>query len=246
MESIEMHTPEKCAVITNATHKPTLASGNFPMTIRKIVREIIPFVSKRFDNSTQYWVDRYKWGGNSGKGSRGEVAHAKANFINSFCSEKKITAVVEHGSGDGLCASLINVEKYIGLDISDMAIDAAKRRCADTSRYTFLNILRIPKKDIQNFVDAKIGNLPRVSISMDVIFHLIEDEVFFEYLEKLQSTTEKYIIVYSSDIDLYGAAHVKHRHYSKIFMDKYNIKLMYSENTNNVMHFKVFEKSNET
>lgn len=55
-----------------------------------------------------------------------------------------------------------------------------------------------------------------LSLSLDVIFHLIEDKVFEEYMASLFSTSEKYVIIYSSNEDNMEKSleHVKHRKFT--------------------------------
>jgi hypothetical protein len=52
-------------------------------------------------------------------------------------------------------------------------------------------------------------------LSLDVIFHLIEDEVFHEYMRRLFVSAERYVIVYSSNYEGgWSAPHVKHRRFT--------------------------------
>ena len=61
------------------------------------------FTTKKtpFNNSTEYWKNRYNLGGNSGDGSYGELAQFKAEFLNKFVTDKNIKTIIEFGSGDG-------------------------------------------------------------------------------------------------------------------------------------------------
>ena len=53
------------------------------MLLRKIIREIFRGrITKKFINSQKYWEERYYYGGNSGRGSYGEDARIKSNFLN--------------------------------------------------------------------------------------------------------------------------------------------------------------------
>jgi hypothetical protein len=60
----------------------------------------------RFKGSSNYWNRRYKDGGNSGPGSYDRLAEFKADFLNRFVGENRITSVVEYGCGDGAQLSL--------------------------------------------------------------------------------------------------------------------------------------------
>jgi len=57
-----------------------------------------------------------------------------------------------------------------------------------------------------------IGLKEDLTLSFDVIYHLVEDEVFHNYMAALFAASTKYVIVYSSNIEgWHGAAHVLHR-----------------------------------
>ena len=44
--------------------------------------------------TSEYWENRYKKSGNSGAGSYGRLAEFKADVINNFIAENKITSVI--------------------------------------------------------------------------------------------------------------------------------------------------------
>jgi hypothetical protein len=55
-------------------------------------------------------------------------------------------------------------------------------------------------------------------LSLDVIYHLIEDHIFETYMKHLFSASRKYVIIYSSDTDKnpFGIApHCKNRKFTK-------------------------------
>jgi hypothetical protein len=54
-----------------------------------------------------------------------------------------------------------------------------------------------------------------VSISLDVIFHLVEDTVFDLYMCRLFSSAKRFVVIYSSnDAAKYSHNHVKHRKFT--------------------------------
>jgi hypothetical protein len=194
--------------------------------LRAAIREMIPFYSKRFQNSNQYWQDRYKFGGTSGKGSRGKLAVEKAALVNALCQTYNIGTIVEFGSGDGVCASMFDTGRYIGFDISDVAIEFAKDRCPDRNKHRFFNYSKLSADEInatvlQNRLPGSV-----MSLSMDVIFHLVEDDVFYKYIDTLCKAPSDYIVVRSSDIDGCPHAHYRDRAYSQILIEKYGLKLI--------------------
>ena len=56
--------------------------------------------SKSFQNSEEYWIQRYNSGGNSGAGSYSKLAEFKAEIINDYIKDNNITTIIEYGCGD--------------------------------------------------------------------------------------------------------------------------------------------------
>jgi SAM-dependent methyltransferase len=157
-------------------------------------------------NSQDYWESRYRLGMNSGSGSLGELARFKARVINDFVREQRIDSVIELGCGDGLQLALAEYPHYVGVDVSRTAIELCRKRYAGDSTKTFLwrddtgreNIFVLPKGDL--------------ALSLDVIYHLLEDDVYRRYLEDLFGAAKRHVIIYSSNRDdRSSAAHVRHR-----------------------------------
>ena len=67
-------------------------------------------------------------------------------------------------------------------------------------------------------------------LSLDVIYHLIEDETYYSYMKNIVDACNKYLIVFSSNRnELTDTAHVKHRKFTEDLPS--NIKLInYIEN----------------
>lgn len=131
-------------------------------------------------SSEQYWKNRYENGGDSGAGSRGFLAQYKGEFISEFIAENGIKELFEYGCGDGFQLRLICCEKKYAYDISEVARESCKE----------LN----PDVIISDFFDREPFEL---SLSLDVIYHLIEDEIFDEYMNELCASSGKYIIIYA-------------------------------------------------
>ncbi len=177
---------------------------NFPF-IRQIIEKAY-FMN--FPGSVLYWELRYSKGGNSGAGSYNHLAKWKADIINHFISENGIESVIELGCGDGNQLSLINCKKYIGLDVSSTAISLCKNKFqADTTKSFFLfNPLY--------FVDNhKLFNA-ELALSLDVIYHLVEDEIFHAYMQALFSVANKFVIIYSSNREGVPHYHVRERKFT--------------------------------
>lgn len=162
-------------------------------------------------SSKKYWQNRYKFNGNSGPGSYGNLAIYKANVINDFVRKKNIDTVIDFGCGDGNQLNLADYSNYIGLDVSEKALEICRAKFKSDTTKNFYHY-----SDLRN-VNIK-GDLV---ISLDVIFHLIEDNVFDNYMKNLFATSNKYVIIYSSNYDKIIAQHVRCREFTKWI--KYNL-----------------------
>lgn len=164
-------------------------------------------------NSKRYWENRYSKGGNSGAGSYNHLAKFKASILNSFVAKNHINTVIEFGSGDCNQLSLANYKSYIGYDVSQTAISICKKKFKNDKTKIFIHL-------DNNFNNNKKADL---SISLEVIFHLIEDEVFNEYMQNLFISSNKYVCIYSSNFNKKSARYVRHRKFTD-WIDKYMFK----------------------
>jgi len=122
-----------------------------------------------FSGSNNYWERRYSRGGNSGTGSHGRLAAAKADVLNRLVEEEGITSVLELGCGDGNQLDLAKYPSYVGVD---------------------------------------------------VIYHLVEDDIFESYMDDLLSHSSRRLVLYTSDSDAFSPRgdpppHIRHRPVSK-------------------------------
>ena len=157
-----------------------------------------------FKNSKSYWEDRYRSKDNSGAGSYGRLAEFKAEILNQFVANNGIKSVIEYGVGDGNQLSLASYPSYIGFDVSRTALSLCKKRFKhDTERHFYM--MSDP---------AQRSTTAELCLSLDVIYHLVEDEVFDSYMQRLFDTATKYVIVYSSNYDDHFAPHVKSRKFT--------------------------------
>jgi hypothetical protein len=156
-------------------------------------------------NSSDYWELRYRRGGNSGAGSYNRLAEFKAAFLNSFVAQQQITSVIEFGSGDGFQLKLARYPQYIGVDVSVKAIELCRSAfLGDTSKH-FLHS------------DAfAAGTCADLALSLDVIYHLVEDDIYEAYMRRLFRCAERFVIVYSSNVNQNAPSrHIRHREFTK-------------------------------
>ncbi len=187
----------------------------------------------RFHNSGQYWQDRYLEGGTSGAGSYGRLAAFKAGMLNTFVAEHGIQTIIEFGCGDGAQLSLAAYSRYIGIDISREAVDLCKRKFRDDPSKTFLHVSE-PRPELK--LD--------LAISLDVIFHLVEDDTFNLYMSDLFRAACKFVIIYASNIDMpWPDAHVRHRQFGK-WVDQHAPSWIRSETIKNPYPFNSADPNN--
>ena len=146
-----------------------------------------------FRGSQAYWESRYRGGGTSGGGSAGRLAGFKAEVVNALVCEHKIASVVEFGSGDGNQLVLADYPRYIGLDVARAAIQRCSGRFAgDRTKSFFLY-------DPFCFLDHERVFHADLALSLDVIFHLIEDAAFEAYMRHLFAAADRFVVIYSPD-----------------------------------------------
>lgn len=163
----------------------------------------------KFVSTPQYWEDRYAAGGTSGLGSTGTIAQFKAEVINDFVEDRRIQTLIEFGCGDGNQLALARYENYLGLDISKSAIRQCIGKFSDDKTKRFFLY------DPECFLDNEDKFVADASLSLDVIYHLIEDDAFKSHMEHLFRSAEFYVIIYSSNVEReVSARHVKHRKFT--------------------------------
>lgn len=161
----------------------------------------------RFPGSRQYWEKRYNVGGSSGAGSIGETADFKAKILNEFVNEHQISSVIEFGCGDETQLARANYPRYVGLDVAKSALG----RCiwtfgTDPTKSFFLY-------DPLRFHDNGGYFFGELALSLDVVYHLIEDDIFRQYMHHLFAAAEQYVIIFSTNFESGPGyePHVRHR-----------------------------------
>lgn len=139
-----------------------------------------------------YWNSRYENGGNSGAGSYGRLAEFKAEIINEFLKTNEIKSIIEFGCGDGHQLGLLDADTdYTGLDISPKAVDICRAKYSTHEKRRFSTLDEFKLDPIM--ADA--------TLSLDVIYHLVEDEIYHAYMTDLFRYAERFCIVYSANIE---------------------------------------------
>jgi SAM-dependent methyltransferase len=152
-------------------------------------------------SSAAYWEARYRQGGNSGAGSYGRLARFKAEVINALVAEERIGSVLDLGCGDGHLLSLLNLPAYTGVDVSA----AALARCAE----------RFPQHRFVPFSALAREPAAELAMSIDVVFHLVEDSAFVRYMTALFAHATRFVLVYASNVEMaWPSPHVRHRRFT--------------------------------
>jgi SAM-dependent methyltransferase len=158
-----------------------------------------------FPGSASYWESVYRDGGTSGPGSYGRLAEFKAEILNEFVRARNIRTVIEFGCGDGAQLRLAQYPEYVGVDVAGASILRCSGLFAQDSTKRFYPADDLPK-DLGTF---------DLALSLDVIYHLVEDSVFDAYMRRLFSFARHHIIIYSSNFDaLLPSPHVRHRRFT--------------------------------
>ena len=181
-------------------------------SIKRMIRSVPmvgPFLVRvrqmGFKNSGEYWERRYSEGGNPGSGSYGRLARFKMDFLNQFVTEHQVGSVIEFGCGDGSQLKLANYPAYIGVDVSAKAIEICR---AIFSEDTSKRFMQLDESDSNCVAD--------LSLSLDVVYHLVEDSVFEQYMRRLFACARRFVIVYSSDNEQGSLVkHVRHRQFTR-------------------------------
>lgn len=147
----------------------------------------------RYPGSIAYWEKRYASGRHSGIGSSGVLAEYKAIVLNDFVGQHNIQSVIEFGCGDGKQLQRAKYPRYKGLDVAMSAV----KRC----RALFAGDLN------KSFHHYRPGNFhpedfqAELGLSLEVIFHLTEEELYHLHLQHLFACAQRWVIIFSSNDD---------------------------------------------
>jgi trans-aconitate methyltransferase len=152
-------------------------------------------------SSASYWEARYRAHETSGAGSYGRLATYKAAVINSMIDANRIAHVADFGCGDGNLLSMLRLAAYTGLDVSPTVIE----RCS----------VRFPQFEFLPIARLAALRPADLTMSIDVIYHLVEDDVFGAYIDALFTHSTRLVLIYASNLDSnWSSPHVRHRRFS--------------------------------
>jgi len=164
-------------------------------------------------DSFEYWENRYKSDPKYfGKDWKNGIKK-RADFINDFIKKHNLKRVLDYGCGDGRQSQYIIAEDYFGIDISSDAI----RGCKELNPEKVFYLAKKNDKDLKDLIKEF---KPDLCLSFWIISHLIEDELFDEYMENL-FCSEKFVIIHETDIDKYIADYQKQRKFTKYIKENF-------------------------
>lgn len=148
-------------------------------------------------DSNSYWENRYKSGGNSGAGSYNQLASFKADFINKFIKENVPLngVLLDYGMGDGNQLNLFDLRsyRYIGVDVSPTIVKKCQQKFAKRLNMQFFTA--------DQYLSVANRDKCDVAISCDVLYHLINRDIFESYLFNLFSFSKQFVIIYARNED---------------------------------------------
>lgn len=165
--------------------------------IKYFRRKLKKIYDKITFSSKKYWEKRYHTGGNSGSGSYNSIASFKAEVINDFINTHSIDTLVDLGCGDGNQVKYLKINNYIGLDVSKTAIKLCTKMYEKDSSKNFYIFEQLKYDQIIKDFE------PELTLSLDVIYHLIENAVFETYIQNLFYGSTKFVIIFSTNFDEY-------------------------------------------
>lgn len=145
-----------------------------------------------------YWNERYRRGGFSGNGSVGDLGRWKVQVVGDFILKNEIESIVDMGCGDGVwlaqLRTFLNKQwdgvEYTGVDISAEAIQACNKIFLTSQNTLFLTT------EIYRVANHEPAEL---ALSIDVIFHQSNDDLYEEYMNVLVNASTDWLIIFSND-----------------------------------------------
>jgi hypothetical protein len=177
------------------------------MAMSGLRRAYAMLTGQRLDSSGDYWQKRYERGETSGSGSYGRLAEFKADVLNAIVAERSVTTVIEFGCGDGAQLSMMRYPSYLGVDVSPAAVEVCRKKFAGDATKSFMTL-----DDFHRTRPAAA-----LGLSLDVVYHLVEDTVFDRYMRDLFESAQRWVAIYSSNSDriIDPAPHVRHREFTR-------------------------------
>ena len=167
----------------------------------------------KISSSEEYWKQRYSeyssrlFKGASGNGRLPFRVNYKSKVLNEIIVKYKISSIIDFGCGDGILASKLHIDRYDGLEIDESLVDELSRQFQSKPNYNFSTKIKSTWPERHD-----------LALSVDVIFHLLEDDVYRSYMFQLFSGKSDYVVIRSSNHEELGMGrngHIRHRNFSE-------------------------------
>lgn len=155
----------------------------------------------RFKSSKDYWE---KWHKKNLKLQDFEInsqLENKIKYLNSWIDQYNIDSIIDFGCGTSPYIENLKCKNYLGVDVSETAIKVCQNKFKNdpSKRFNLMN-KRIEEKSI-------------MTVSLDVVYYLVEDNVFNQYMLNLFNSSNRFVIIYSTNYNHYNELipYIKHR-----------------------------------
>lgn len=188
--------------------------------MRQFLRRLSLWNQRRtFTNSRAYWNQRYITGGASTKWEvYGETAKFKADTVNTLVALYEIKSVIEFGCGDGRQLALAKYPSYLGVDVSEAAVNLCRAAFAGDKSKRFLCLSELQPTAAE------------LALSQDVIYHAVEDRAYRDHLGQLFESATRFVVIYSNDTDtnpIDTPPHIRNRKFTQDVAERFqNWKLL--------------------
>lgn len=191
-----------------------------------------------------YWDRRYREGRTSGAGSEGDEGAYKAAYVSDFIAKRDIVSVLDWGCGDGQVLRLMdlpalgdpNYVTYTGIDVSPTILDRMRKLFRERE-------FGGPADAIEGDWTADLG------LSMDVLFHLPDDDDYREYINRLFGHAMRFVVIYSTNYDGGRTArHVYRREFTRDIAEmlgNWELRIVETPLREGLASFFVYEKVSE-
>lgn len=129
------------------------------------------------------------------------LAGFQAAVLNAFVADNIVSTVIEFGLGDGTQLELADYPNYVGVDVNPKAVAACRKKYPRSRKRQFFTL------------EDYDGQPAGLSLSLDVIPKLVDDDVFDRYMAVLFDASEEFVAIYAtnhaSDADIEDQ--IKHR-----------------------------------
>lgn len=175
---------------------------NFIKKINSIFRKL-QFNGKF--KSESYWESRYQEGGDSGAGSYRKFAQFKSEILNDFVKQNKVISVIEFGCGDGNQLRYAEYPSYLGYDVSNKAVEHCRQlfKTDHSKQFALVSLYK--------------GEKAELALSLDVLYHLIENDIYDHYMHQLFAASTRFVGIYSSNTEKAisrNSDHIRHRQFT--------------------------------